>query len=857
MELDLAGNNLTGSMPAGVVGLSRLEVLRMGDNPLSGRLPRGLADLPIRELHYAGTEVCVPAAESFGVWLAAVPSHEGTGIVCSAALTDREILEIFFHATGGPGWSESGNWLTNAPLNQWHGVETDAAGRVVELSLGSRWLFQSFGLKGRLPPELGELDKLRTLGLWATELSGPIPPELGNLAELTGLLLYHTDLSGPIPSELGQLANLEVLNLQDNRISGTIPPKLGELGSLRWVVLSGNQLSGSIPSRLGELDKLSWLYLNDNQLSGSIPSGLGRLAYLRGLHLDFNRLSGPVPPAFGEMTYLSRLSLGGNERLRGRLPLALAQLRNLDVLVTSGTGLCAPADAQFQTWLGGLTRRRVAACIETAQPAAYLTQAVQSFEHPVPLVAGRRALLRVFPTASTENSASMPAVRARFYVNGRETRVVDVAGRPGRVPTEIEEGSLANSVNAEIAGQLIRPGLEMVIEVDPDGVMDPSLGVANRIPETGRMAVEVRRMPTLDLTVIPFVWSEMPDSAIMDLVRDMAVAPESHEMLSVTRALLPVGDIEVTAHEPVISSSNSAFDLLRQTAAIRKMEGGTGHYKGMMSPPVTGAGGVAYLAGRISFSQPGAGIVAHELGHNFSLAHAPCGGAGGPRPGVPIPGWHHRRLGLRLRCPGPGASRHAGADVVLRATMDQRLLLRGRSTLPSGRRGCGRLGHCPGSVPAALGRNGRGQRLVPRTRLRGRRPALPAGLRRRSSDLRDGPGRLRALRVRFRHDRDGRWRGTFRIHVPPPRRTGLGGKARGHHALRSGRHRHTGRKQRHPHGHPARPADRASARHPQGRAVPGRGGGATGRGRRIRPRGAVQPRDSGLQGLGALMFCRS
>ena len=635
LELDLAGNNLTGSMPVSVLGLSQLEVLRIGDNPVSGHLPRGLVDLPIRELHYAGTDVCVPDHGSFMTWLAAIPSHQGTGIVCSGTLTDREILEILYHTTGGPGWSESENWLTDAPLKRWHGVDTDAAGRVVELSLRGNWLFDSFGLKGQLPPEIGGLGKLTSLTLGSTELSGPIPPEVGNLAQLRSLYLYNTDLSGPIPPELGNLGNLRWLHLNDNQLSGSIPAELGGLDELIQLRLNGNQLSGPIPPALGALDNLRGLYLQDNRLSDSIPSWLGDLAFLRVLHLDFNQLSGPVPPALSGIRRLEQLTLGGNEKLAGRLPLVLSQLGRLDVLVASDTGLCAPADAPFQRWLSGLSKRRVAACAETVPPAAYLTQAVQSFDYPVPLVAGRRALLRVFPTAATDNSASKPAVRARFYVHGRETRVVDVAGGPGPVSTEIDEGNLASSVNAEIPASVIQPGLELVIEVDPDGALDPTLGVAGRIPETGRMAVEVRRMPVLDLTVIPFVWSETHDSTIVDLVRDMAAAPESHEMLGVTRALLPVGGIEVTAHEPVISSSNRAFDLFRQTATIREMEGGAGHYKGMMSRPVTGAGGVAYLPGRSSFSQPYPGIVAHELGHNLNLAHAPCGGAGGPDPAYP------------------------------------------------------------------------------------------------------------------------------------------------------------------------------------------------------------------------------
>ena len=57
---------------------------------------------------------------------------------------------------------------------------------------------------------------------------------------------------------------------------------------------------------------------------------------------------------------------------------------------------------------------------------------------------------------------------------------------------------------------------------------------------------------------------------------------------------------------------------------------------GMMSGAVTGAGGLAYLSGRSNVSQPYSGTVAHELGHNMGLRHAPCG-APGPDPSFPYP----------------------------------------------------------------------------------------------------------------------------------------------------------------------------------------------------------------------------
>lgn len=292
-----------------------------------------------------------------------------------------------------------------------------------------------------------------------------------------------------------------------------------------------------------------------------------------------------------------------------------------------------------------------------------------------------------------------------------EIHQVDVGGDNAPIPTSVDESALASSVNAEIPGEVIRPGLEMVIEVDPDNTLDPAMGVAKRIPATGRLAVDVESMPPFDLTVIPFIWTEINDSSIMDLVNAMAADPENHEMLGDARELLPIGELSVMAHAPVMSSSNSAFALLGETRAIRTMEGGTGHYKGMMSPPVTGAGGVAELPGRSSFSQPYPGTIVHELGHNLNLRHAPCGGAGGPAPGYP----YQDRLGLRLRFGKAGTPVNVRVDVLLRSSLDQRLLLRRFAPLPPRGRSEGSVGNgrCIRKVAPDVGRNRRRQHPVP------------------------------------------------------------------------------------------------------------------------------------------------
>jgi len=274
----------------------------------------------------------------------------------------------------------------------------------------------------------------------------------------------------------------------------------------------------------------------------------------------------------------------------------------------------------------------------TVRVMAYLTQAVQSRRAAVPLVAGRDALLRVFVTAERSTGAGLPPVRARFHLSGAQAHEVVIPAQTGTIPTEVEEGDLLRSANATIPAGIVRPGLEMVIEIDPDGTLDPGLLSTRRIPQMGRAAVEVYDMPHLDLTLIPFIWSAEPDSTIIDIVREIAADPDNHELLRETRTLMPVGSLDVTAHDPVLSSRNNANALLGETSAIRVMEGGSGFYMGTMSGRLGGSagGGLAHLGGRSSVSVPRGPTMAHELGHNLFLRHAPCGSAD-PDPSYPYP----------------------------------------------------------------------------------------------------------------------------------------------------------------------------------------------------------------------------
>ena len=90
------------------------------------------------------------------------------------------MLTALYDSTDGPGWTNSRNWKTAAALDKWHGVTTDADGRVQRLVLSQN------------------------------ELSGPIPAELGNLTNLQGLGLNGNELNGILPSSLRICVNFTV-----------------------------------------------------------------------------------------------------------------------------------------------------------------------------------------------------------------------------------------------------------------------------------------------------------------------------------------------------------------------------------------------------------------------------------------------------------------------------------------------------------------------------------------------------------------------------------------------------------------------------------------------------------------------
>ncbi len=136
------------------------------------------------------------------------------------SLTGGAITWIY----GGPDL----NWGRGVPIDEWDGVTLYEDGglpqppgpRVTELNLpGARPSAPRgfYSLRGMIPPELGDLGRLRVLNLRSNRLKGGIPPDIGRLEDLRELDLSVNLLSGgSIPVELADLTRLEKLVVYGN-----------------------------------------------------------------------------------------------------------------------------------------------------------------------------------------------------------------------------------------------------------------------------------------------------------------------------------------------------------------------------------------------------------------------------------------------------------------------------------------------------------------------------------------------------------------------------------------------------------------------------------------------------------------
>ena len=300
-------------------------------------------------------------------------------------------------------------------------------------------------------------------------------------------------------------------------------------------------------------------------------------------------------------------------------------------------------------WVGVTARlagidRRVKYCVNPdgvalTAPLIYLTQATQNREGTVRLIAGRPALLRVFAGADKVNCLES-SVRVTLARGDDVVFEQLIPPEAGRVPTRINESTLAGSYNVEIPGSAIQPGVEMVVELDPGSLVSLAPESQIRYPTEGAMALDVVEPPVYRIILVPTISLPAPDSAVFDWVD--GVNPESEQM-RLARTILPVGDMEVEVRETYTTNLNlqnfsNWWRWRNEIGVLYEQEGRRGYYYGVVSRNLLGVAGIANIGYPVSVGSDVDYVHTHEVGHTMNLYHAPCGGAGGPDPQYPYEG---------------------------------------------------------------------------------------------------------------------------------------------------------------------------------------------------------------------------
>ncbi|HTN48269.1 MAG TPA: IPT/TIG domain-containing protein [Burkholderiaceae bacterium] len=272
--------------------------------------------------------------------------------------------------------------------------------------------------------------------------------------------------------------------------------------------------------------------------------------------------------------------------------------------------------------------------------AQVLSQGVTDVRQRV--VPGKETWVRAYVVA-TQSNVPAPLVRLTGYNGATILGTVDMAG-PATLPVVIAATvpdairyDEAQSFNVELPAAWVRSGLSVRVEADPlrqfgaPVVVDatPVVGLATKI--------ELVLVPLISGGYVP----TMPTlAAVLDEVTRRFPIPRANISVTMRQAYTLTS---VTDGLDLDTEWQNALNELRQLRAMEVASGNTTRfYFGFVKRSGGGIAGIGYVPGFAAIGWDANTLwprtMSHELGHNLSRPHAPCGGAASPDPNYPYAG---------------------------------------------------------------------------------------------------------------------------------------------------------------------------------------------------------------------------